>query len=241
MSENHTQKVVWMTGAAGGLGRALISEFAALGWRVAATTHRPCVEISNSESIWTFVMPVEDHELILAGAARIVQRWGPIDVLINNAGVTADGLLARTDEIDWDTVLSVNLKGAFLCAQAVLKTMIPRRSGHILNISSHAAKTGASGQSNYAAAKAGLVGLTQSLAREAGKSNIQVNAIFPGVLPTAMTRNLPSKVLDDFARANVLERLNDPVEVSRFIAFVAGMKNISGQVLQLDSRISRWT
>lgn len=241
MLENHTQKVVWITGAAGGLGRALTSEFAALGWHVAATTHRPCVDISESENIWSFVMPVEDREQVLAGAARIIQRWGPIDVLINNAGVTADGLLARTDEIDWDTVLSVNLKGAFLCAQAVLKTMVPRRSGHILNISSYAAKTGAPGQSSYAAAKAGLVGLTQSLAREAGKSNIQVNAIFPGVLPTAMTRNLPSSMLDDFVRANVLERLNDPIEVARFIAFLAGMKNISGQVLQLDSRISRWT
>jgi 3-oxoacyl-[acyl-carrier protein] reductase len=241
MSEDHTQKVVWITGAAGGLGRALTAEFAAQGWHVAAATHRPCPEIPESESLWPIVMPVDDREQVITGVRRIIQRWGAIDVLINSAGVTADNLLVRMDESDWDAVLRVNLKGVFLCAQAVLETMITRRSGHILNISSYAAKNGASGQSNYAAAKAGLIGLTQSLAREVGIHNIQVNAVFPGVLPTAMTRNLPSAVLDDFARANVLERLNDPLEVARFIVFVAGMKNISGQVLQLDSRISRWT
>lgn len=240
MSSDPPQKVVWITGAAGGLGRALTSGFLAQGWKVAATTHRPCLEMPQSESIWSFIMPVGDRRQITAGASDIIQRWGAIDVLINNAGVAADNLLARMNESDWDTALRVNLKGAFLCAQAALETMIPRRSGHIINISSYAAKAGASGQSNYAAAKAGLVGLTQSLAREVGIHNIQINAIFPGVLPTAMTRNLPHAALDDFARANVLNRLNDPAEVARFIVFLAGMKNISGQVLPLDSRISRW-
>lgn len=241
MSEDCTQKVVWITGAAGGLGRALTLAFARQGWRVAAATHREHLDIPESDGILQTVIPVDDREKITQGVGDIIQRWGAIDVLINNAGITGDCLLARMHEHDWDTVFRVNLKGAFLCAQAALKTMVPRRSGHIINISSHAAKTGAPGQCNYAAAKAGIVGLTQSLAREVGPSNIQVNAIFPGVLPTGMTRKLPSGLLDDFAKANVLERLNDPDEVARFIVFVAGMKNISGQVLQLDSRIGRWT
>jgi len=241
MSEDHTQKVVWITGAAGGLGRALISNFAAQGWRVAATTRRTCADIPESEIIWPFVMPVEDRKKITAGARGIIRRWGAIDALVNNAGVTTDRLLARMNESDWDTVLRVNLKGAYLCSQAALETMVPRRSGHIINISSNAAKTGGAGQSSYAAAKAGLVGLTQSLAGEVGIYNIQVNAIFPGVLPTGMTRNLPRAVLGNYARANALRRLNDPDEVARFIVFLAGMKNISGQVLQLDSRMGRWT
>lgn len=241
MSAVQPQKVVWITGAAGGLGRALITAFARHGWKVAATTHRLCPDLPESENIFPIVMSVEDRDKIVEGVDRIIQRWGAIDVLINNAGVTADGLLARMSDCDWDNVLRVNLKGAFLCAQSALQSMIPRRSGHILNISSFAAKSGAFGQCNYAAAKAGLVGLTESLAREVGNINIQVNAIFPGVLRTAMTDKLPPKALDDFAQDNVLERLNDPAEVARFIVFVAGMKNISGQVLQLDSRIGRWT
>jgi 3-oxoacyl-[acyl-carrier protein] reductase len=135
----------------------------------------------------------------------------------------------------------VHLKGAFLCSQAVLRPMLKQRDGHILNVASFSARTGNRGQANYAAAKAGLLGLTTSLAKEVGSRNVRVNAILPGVLPTPMTASLTPEQLETFATANALGRLNDPAEVARFAAFLAGTQNISGQVFQLDSRIARWT
>ena len=119
--------------------------------------------------------------------------------------------------------------------------MLRQRDGHIINISSFSGRAGARGQTSYAAAKAGLFGLTSSLALEVGSRNIRVNAVLPGVLPTAMTAHLKPGELDDFANANALKRINSLDEVARFIAFLAAMRNVSGQIFQLDSRISRWT
>jgi len=161
--------------------------------------------------------------------------------LINNAGIVRDAGLWEMADDDWDRVLDVNLKGAFLCVQEVSKVMIRQRAGHIINISSFSGRTGQRGQANYAAAKAGLFGLTASLARELGSRNVRVNAILPGVLPTKMTANLTESEIDQFAAANALGRINSLDEVARFIAFLAGTQNISGQLFQLDSRIAPWT
>lgn len=186
-------------------------------------------------------MNVIDPDQVAAGVERVRSRWGRMDVLINNAGITSHLPLWQIPEAEWDAVVDVSLKGSMLCARAVLPIMEQQRDGHILNISSFTALTGARGQANYVAAKAGLIGLTQSLARETGASNVRVNAVLPGVLPTPMTETLNEDRVRQLAEQNVLRRLNDLAEVGRFVVFLAGMQNISGQVFQLDSRIARWT
>lgn len=233
-------RVVLVTGAAGGLGQGLVSEFAAQGWRVAAGFHRAMAHPAT-ETIWPLPLDVTDRAHISAAVEQILARWGRLDALVNNAGVTADGLLMQMDAADFSRVLEVNLKGAFLCAQAVLRPMMKQRDGHIINLASFAARQGPAGQCNYAAAKAGLIGLTTSLAKEAGSRNVRVNAVLPGVLPTPMTAHLTEETLRGFAAANALGRLNEVGEVAGFIVFLAGMKNVSGQLFQLDSRVAPWT
>jgi len=233
-------RVVLITGAAGGLGRGLVAEFAAQGWRVAAAFHRATTQ-PETETIWPLPLEVTDRAQAGQVVEQILARWGRVDALVNNAGLTADQLSWQIADADWDRVLDVNLKGAFLCAQAVIRPMMKQREGHILNIASFTARHGQRGQANYVAAKAGLLGLTGSLAQEAGSRNVRVNAILPGVLPTPMTANLGEKLLGELAAANALGRLNEIAEVARFIVFLAATRNISGQLFQLDSRIGRWT
>lgn len=233
-------RVVLITGAAGGLGRGLAAEFAAQGWRVAAAWHRAS-DFVESERLWPVRLDVTSPTEAQNVTGQVLARWGRIDVLVNNAGITADQPLWQMEESDWDRVLAVNLTGARRCARAVLGPMIARREGHILNISSFSGRSGQRGQSNYAAAKAGLLGLTAALAREVGEHNIRVNAVLPGVLPTPMTARLKESDLARFASANALGRLNTVAEVARFIVFLAQTQNISGQLFQLDSRIGPWT
>lgn len=232
-------KVVLITGASGGLGQVLVSEFLAQGWKVAAGWHRQN-SIPAHERLLPLQFDVTQSEAVDRAVSEILDRWEHIDVLINNAGVQSNQFCGELGDDDWDRVLDGNLKGAFLCSRAVVRSMLKRRSGHVINISSFAARAGPRGQAHYAAAKAGLVGLTQSLAREAGRRNVQANVIFPGVLPTPMTAGLSTEQLKIFAEANVLGRINESAEVARFIAFLAGTQNISGQVFQLDSRIAPW-
>jgi 3-oxoacyl-[acyl-carrier protein] reductase len=222
-----TQRVVFITGASGGLGLALAERFRAEHWHVVAP--------SRAE------LDVTRPETVSAQIEEAIAQQGRLDCLVNNAGVTADALSWQLDDESWDKVLSVNLRGAFLCARAVARQMAKQRSGHIINISSFAARSGARGQANYAAAKAGLIGLTQSMAKELGSRNVRVNAILPGVLPTKMTASLKPEQMSEFAHANALGRINSPDEVARFVAFLAQTQNISGQVFQLDSRIAPWT
>jgi len=231
------QRVVLITGAAGGLGRGLVEAFACDGWHVAAGWHRTAPP-PETDFVWPIPLDVTDRAQAQTAAADVLARWGRLDALVNNAGVTADQLMVQTSEADWDRVLGVNLKGAFLCSQAVIRPMLHQRDGHIINLASLAGRTGARGQAAYAAAKAGLIGLTRALAKELGSRNVRVNAVLPGVLPTPMTASLPQDALDEFAAANALGRLNSAGEVARFIAFLASLQNVSGQLFQLDSRIA---
>lgn len=232
--------VVLVTGAAGGLGRGLVQAFAAGGWRVAAGWHRQPLGL-ETESIWPIQLDVTQAVQARQTVERIRARWGRLDVLVNNAGLTADAPLWQLTLQQWETVHAVNLTGAFHCAQAAAELMLAQRRGHIINIASFVGRTGARGQPAYAAAKAGLLGLTLALAREWGPHNVQVNAVLPGVLATGMTQPLGPAALERFAQANVLGRLNTVDEVARFVVFVAGLENVSGQIFQLDSRIGRWT
>ena len=232
-------KVVLITGAAGGLGRGLVDAFTTSGWNVIAATHRPS-DLLESDHMWPVALDVTDRLQIENIASRGFARFGRLDALINNAGITDDQLFFQMNEAAWQRLLDVNLKGAFLCSQAVIRLMLKQRDGHIINVSSYSARIGHAGQAAYAASKAGLIGLTQSLARETGSRNVRVNAVLPGVLPTAMTAKLSPERLADLAANNALGRINSIGEVARFLVFLAGMQNVSGQVFQLDSRVGRW-
>jgi len=240
MSARRQARVVLITGANGGLGRALAQEFSSHGWQVVAGV-RAVAPGQNSAHVTQLPLDVTRADQVELAIKATLQQFRRIDALVNNAGVTADALCGQMTDEDWTRVLDVSLRGAFLCSKAVSRHMLRQRDGLICNISSLAARRGPRGQSNYAAAKAGLIGLTQSLARELGPRNVRVNTIFPGVMPTNMTARMSAGQLDDFARANALGRINTPEEVARFIVFLTSTQNISGQVFPLDSRIAPWT
>ena len=217
--------VALITGGSGDLAQAIRAELESQGWIV----HAP----SRQE------LDVTDK----AQVQRVIGALGQLDLLIHNAGITRDSLLLKMSETEFSDVLSVHLKGAFLCSQAALKIMVKQRQGHLIQIGSYSALCGPTGQANYAAAKAGLIALTQSLAAEYGPRGIRANVILPGFLDTKLTRHL----LDDEAQHqrilsdHTLGELTTPQDTARFIAFLHTLPAISGQVFQLDSRISRWT
>jgi NAD(P)-dependent dehydrogenase (short-subunit alcohol dehydrogenase family) len=209
-----------ITGGEGDLARHIRAELESAGWDVLAP--------GRAE------LDVLDPKGCFAQIDRL-------DLLINNAGLCRDAPLSKMSGDDFDAVLDVSLKGAFLCTQAALKLMSRQREGHIVNIGSFSALGGPAGQSNYAAAKAGLIALTQSTAKEYGARNVRANCVLPGFLETKMTRHL---LTDDAWRQNLLAqhtlgRLNTPRDVARFIVFLHSMPNVSGQVFQLDSRVRR--
>ena len=219
------QPVALITGGAGTLACAIRAELESLGWQINAPTHEE--------------MDVTDK----AQVQRVSGELGQLDLLIHNAGITRDALMLKMTEAEFSDVLDVHLKGAFLCTQAALKLMVKQRDGHIIHIGSYSALSGPAGQANYAAAKAGIIALTQSIAAEYGARGVRANCVLPGFLDTKMTQHL---LTDEAQRqrvlaAHTLGRLNTPAEAARFIAFLHTMENISGQVFQLDSRISRWT
>ncbi len=232
--------VVLITGAAGGLGQALTKVLSSGQWQVIAAYHTAPLVAAHDQVI-QMRMDVTNRQEVSQVVRDIEERFGRIDVLINNAGINRDSLLVQADDEDWDRVHEVSVKGAFHCIQAVLPIMTRQSDGHIINISSYAGRCGVGGQSVYSAAKASLLGLTLATARETGAQNIRVNAILPGVLPTGITRNLSPSLWESFRKQNVLGRFNDLGEVASMVAFLCGTRNISGQIFQLDSRIAPWT
>lgn len=240
MSSESEQPVVMITGASGGFGQALVRAFRLDGWRIAAAGHTR-LPAGAGDGFQASRVDVTQAGAVRDWVSEIDRRWGRIDLLLNNAGVVRDASLARLTDADWDEVLGVNLKGPFLCTQAVIPVMMRLGAGHVLNVASFAGRSGARGQSNYAAAKAGLIGLTLSLARELGAAGIQANAVLPGVLATAMTAALPGEVMEAFAAVNALGRINDLPSVARAVVDIARMRDVSGQIFQLDSRVGPWT
>ncbi|MBM3844688.1 MAG: SDR family oxidoreductase [Verrucomicrobia bacterium] len=233
-------RVVWITGAAGGLGTNLMGVFQEAGWNVAGTTFRTPLDAGSlPRGVYTCCVDVSDPKSVKTGYTSIQNRFGRVDALIHAAGLVEDALLLKMSEKEWQRVVDVNLRGAFLCSREVIAGMQSQGGGSIIFVSSFSALCGHVGQANYAAAKAGLIGLAQSLARELGAGNIRVNVILPGLLRTAMTQALSDSNFQALALSNCLGRHNDPAEVARFVCFLAGMMNVSGQVFNLDSRISR--
>lgn len=167
---------------------------------------------------------------------EVLNAMGRVDVLVNNAGVTRDGLILRMSEEDWDLVMDVNLKGAFNCTKAVSRSMVKNRWGRIINIASVIGIVGNRGQSNYAASKAGLIGLTKSAAKELASRGITVNAIAPGLIETGMTEELPEKVRDEYVKGIPLGRIGSPQDVANLALFLASDEGsyITGQVVNVD-------
>jgi len=162
--------------------------------------------------------------------------FGHVDILVNNAGITRDTLIMRMDEKDWDDVLDTNLKGAWSCSKAVIRSMMKQRFGRIINISSVSGLAGQAGQTNYSSSKAGLIGFTKSLAREVASRGITVNAVAPGFIPTALTNDLPQDLKDSMMNLIPVGRWGKPEEVAYAVAFLASDEAayISGQVLSVD-------
>lgn len=238
-------RVVIVTGASRGLGQEIALQFGNRGDRIVvnylnneagAGTVAEAIVRSGGEA-FTARADVRDSGDVIRLMTRTTERWGRVDVLVNNAGLTMDGLCIRMPDGDWDDVINTNLKGPFLCIRAAAKVMMKQRSGHIINISSIVGVQGREGQANYSASKAGLIGLTKSAARELGRYNIKVNAVLPGYLSTDMGGGVPDDIRQRILQQNALGRMSDPQEVAGFIDQLASMDNVSGQVFNLDSRV----
>jgi 3-oxoacyl-[acyl-carrier protein] reductase len=236
-------RVALVTGGARGIGRAIALRLAGEGAKVAivdlmdagAETAREVEQATGRAT--TFVKAdISKEAEAKAAVAAAEDALGPIDILVNNAGITRDGLALTMSESDWDAVLTVNLKGSFLMSKAVLRGMIKRRRGSIVSISSVVARRGNAGQINYSAAKAGLIGLTKSLAREVASRNVRVNAVAPGYIETDMTAALDEKARQALISQIPLGRIGSPEAVADAVAFLAGDQSsfITGAVLAVD-------
>lgn len=236
-------RVALVTGGARGIGRAIALRLAADGAKVGiidladngAETARE-VEQAGGQATIFFKADISKEAEAKAAVAAVEAALGPVDILINNAGITRDGLMVVMDEGDWDAVLTVNLKGAFVMTKAVLRGMIKRRRGSIVSLSSVVGRRGNAGQVNYSAAKAGLIGLTKSLAKEVGSRNIRVNAVAPGYIETEMTAALGEAARNALISQIPLGRIGSPEGVADAVAFLAGdsASFITGAVLAID-------
>jgi len=236
-----TGQVALVTGGSRGIGLAISRTLAEAGAHVAVAA-RDAEKASNAAAGLPgaghagFAVDVGDSASVEALIRQVEANVGPVDILVNNAGVTRDNLLMRLKDDDWNTVLDTNLRGAFNTIRAVSKGMMKRRAGRIINITSVVGITGNKGQANYAASKAGLVGLTKSAARELASRGILVNALAPGYIETDMTAELPDAAREGLLSQIGLGRLGKPEDVAGVVRFLAGpaASYITGQVLVVD-------
>ncbi|WP_026853001.1 3-oxoacyl-[acyl-carrier-protein] reductase [Geothrix fermentans] len=236
-------KVALVTGASQGIGEAIAKRLAAQGATVvcAARTLRKLQEVADAITEAggksdVVVADLSDTASVKAAVATTVERHGAIHILVNNAGITRDKLLIQMKEEDWDAVIDTNLKGAWAAIQAATKPMMKQRWGRIINIASVVGQMGNPGQANYVAAKAGLIGLTKSVARELASRNVTANAVTPGYIETAMTAGLPDDVKTEFTKQIPLGRMGTPDDISSAVAFLASEEAgyITGQVLSVN-------
>ncbi len=240
---NFQDKIAIITGSARGIGFAIAESFAEKGAKVIILdlfqkdVDEAVKKIKDKDfQAFGYTANVTDSEAIGTIFKEIIKEFGTINILINNAGITRDGLLMKMKEEDWDAVINVNLKGTFICTQKVCRYMMKQRAGVILNIASVIGIMGNAGQANYAASKGGIIALTKSSAREFASRNIRVNAIAPGFIETEMTAHLPKEVVDRYLQAIPLQRMGNPKNVADLCLFLASDEAdyITGQTIDVD-------
>ena len=240
-------KVSLVTGASRGLGRAIALKLASLGSRVAVnylSSEAAAVEVAKEiESQGGEAMlakaDVADTRAVRTMAREIVKRWGKIDILVNNAGIVKDNLLPRMSDEAWDDVINTNLRGAYLCTKFALRSMMDQFWGRVISISSLAGLIGNQGQTNYSAAKGGLIAFTKGVAREVGSRNITANVIAPGFIVTEMTDKLPQEMKESILERIPLKRFGKPEDVAELVAFLSSERAsyITAQVICIDGGV----
>jgi len=236
-------KVAVVTGASRGIGRSIALALAAQGATIVAVDMDQAstdAVVAELQATGAKALAVVGNVTVTADAERMIdaasEAFGRVDILVNNAGITRDGLLMRMKDDDWDAVLNVNLKGAFLCTRAAFKVMSKQRYGRIINIASIVGQMGNAGQANYCASKAGLIGLTKSNAREMAKRSITVNAVAPGFIATAMTDALSDKVRAELTAQIPMDKLGSADDIANAVVFLASEASgyITGHVLAVN-------
>ena len=236
-------KVAIVTGASRGIGSAIAHNLSKTGAKIVLISRSidalKSVEAeikSNGGDAISIATDVSNLQSFTDAVSQVVQTWKTVDILINNAGITRDNIIMRLKEEDWDDVIDINLKGCFNGIKSVTRPMMKAKCGRIINITSVIGLMGNSGQSNYAASKAGILGLTKSIAKELGSRNITVNAIAPGYIQTEMTDNLDEPSRDNLIKSIPLQRLGQPQEIANLVCFLASDEAayITGQTLNVD-------
>lgn len=239
-----SEKLAFVTGGSRGIGRACALSLAKEGYDVVINyagneqaANKTVEEIKalgvESEA---YKFDISDNNAAAETVAKIVEKYGRIDILVNNAGITRDGLFLRMNKENWDAVINTNLTGAYNVTQPVVKVMVKQRSGAIVNMASIVGIYGNAGQANYAAAKAGLIGFTKSLAKELASRNIRVNAVAPGFVQTDMTKDLDSEKISEHIPLKRLGTADDIADAVKFLA--TGTSYVTGQVLQVDGGLT---
>lgn len=236
-------KIALVTGGAQGIGRVISEELAAQGAHVILGdvnlegAEKTAAELKQGGAKASAVrIDVSSAADVQGAFDSIIKDYKPVDIVVNNAGITRDGLLVRMKEVDWDLVMNINLKGSFLCSQQAAKQMMKQKSGAIVNIASIVGIMGNFGQANYSASKAGLIGFTKTLAREVAPRGIRANAIAPGFIDTEMTRVLEEPVREKLIEQIPLAKLGQPEDVARCVSFLVSEKAsyITGQVISVN-------
>ncbi|MGE9291673.1 MAG: 3-oxoacyl-ACP reductase FabG [Puniceicoccales bacterium] len=237
------KKTALVTGASRGIGLAIAKELGSLGFRVicvarsveSASNAVDAVRADGGEAE-AYGVDVADSKAVAAASEAILEKYGCVDVLVNNAGITRDMLFIRMSEEDWDAVLTTNLNSCFYWSKNLIRPMTRRRWGRVINISSVIGLTGNAGQANYAAAKAGMIGFTKSLAKELAARSITVNSVAPGFIETDMTRELGEDIQGNILKMIPLKRMGKPEEIAATVGFLAGPNAgyITGQVFTVD-------
>lgn len=236
-------KVVLVTGGARGIGKAICERLAAEGASLAILdimldVAESCANEFKSKGVEAVAVAANVAKMADAERAvsEVIAKYGKIDILVNNAGITRDNLIMRMSEEEWDSVIAVNLKGTFNCVKAAVRPMMKARSGKIINIASVVGRMGNAGQANYVASKAGVIGLTKTIAKELGSRNITANAVAPGYIVTDMTKDLSDAAKDAFSSIIPLKRGGTAEDVANVVYFLSSPDSdyVSGQVIGVD-------